>query len=412
MAIPKSNKDLSDNKTILDQIVADKLANDQHNEKRALAEAGFTHIEGCPDPSPLDPPPFTIKEIRTAIPPHCFERSLPVSLFHLAKNLFICGGLLCGATYIDQVPVMVLRWALWSLYWFFQGSYMTGIWVIAHECGHQAFSDSTIINNTVGLILHSALLVPYHSWRITHRQHHSNTGSCENDAIFVPVEKSVHATSRLNEALEHSSLYNIYGITITLTMGWIPGYLFFNASGPKKYEGKAKSHFNPFAVMFNDRERSMVVLSDVALVFTLLLLGLYTFYTSFGSLLAYYGIPYLIVNGYLVLITYLQHTDTYIPHYRDGEWTWLRGALATVDRSFGSYLDGVLHHIADTHVLHHLFSVIPFYHAQEATEAVKPVLGKYYLKDTTSPLLAMWRSFNYCKFVEENCKTVFYKHKL
>jgi fatty acid desaturase len=44
-----------------------------------------------------------------------------------------------------------------------------------------------------------------------------------------------------------------------------------------------------------------------------------------------------------------------------------------VDRSFGPLLDHTFHHIVDTHVCHHLFSKMPFYHAQEATEAMKKV---------------------------------------
>lgn len=36
-------------------------------------------------------------------------------------------------------------------------------------------------------------------------------------------------------------------------------------------------------------------------------------------------------------------------------------------RSYG-FLDPVLHHIGDTHVAHHLFSYMPHYHAQEATQ--------------------------------------------
>lgn len=55
------------------------------------------------------------------------------------------------------------------------------------------------------------------------------------------------------------------------------------------------------------------------------------------------------------------------------EWQWLRGALCTVDRSFGPLLDHTFHHIVDTHVCHHLFSTMPFYHAQEATQAFRKV---------------------------------------
>ncbi len=150
----------------------------------------------------------------------------------------------------------------------------------------------------------------------------------------------------------------------------------------------------------------------------------------------FYGVPYLVVNAYLVLITYLQHTATYIPHYRAEEFTWLRGALSTVDRTFGWPIDGVLHRITDTHVVHHLFHTMPFYHAevrtgaghpgvvrvgilclqgceqrgcacalcclmQEATKAVRPLLGAYYLRDDTPVFQALWHSWTQCKFVDD-----------
>lgn len=49
------------------------------------------------------------------------------------------------------------KFSIWALYTFFTGLFATGLWVIAHECGHQAFSESKMVNNTVGWILHSGL---------------------------------------------------------------------------------------------------------------------------------------------------------------------------------------------------------------------------------------------------------------
>jgi len=85
------------------------------------------------------------------------------------------------------------------------------------------------------------------------------------------------------------------------------------------------------------------------------------------------------------------------------------GALCTVDRSFGPWLDGVFHHISDTHVCHHLFPKLPFYHAQEATEAITKVLGKYRMVDETPIWKALWRAYRGCKFVEDDGPVAFYK---
>lgn len=189
-----------------------------------------------------------------------------------------------------------------------------------------------------------------------------------------------------------------------------PGYLIANFSGPSKYRGKTNSHFNPNSALFVDRGKETVepatrwevVVSDFG--FFLTIGGIVYAAQTWGTLtmIFYYFIPYLIVNLFLVLITYLQHTDSYIRHYRGKAFTWERGALATVDRSFGWLLDASLHHIADTHVAHHLFHTMPFYNAIEATKILRraDVLGPYYLRDNTPIPAALYRSWSYCRYVD------------
>ena len=62
-------------------------------------------------------------------------------------------------------------------------------------------------------------------------------------------------------------------------------------------------------------------------------------------------------------MTWLQHTDTHVPHYGEDEWDWLRGAVTTVDRPYPWLIDELHHHLGTTHVCHHLFHTIPHYHA-------------------------------------------------
>lgn len=65
-----------------------------------------------------------------------------------------------------------------------------------------------------------------------------------------------------------------------------------------------------------------------------------------------------------------------VVYLRGEQWSYLRGGLTTIDRDYGIF--NKIHHDIGTHVVHHLFPQIPHYHLEEATEAVKPVMGPYY----------------------------------
>jgi omega-6 fatty acid desaturase (delta-12 desaturase) len=353
--------------------------------------------------APSSPPPFTVKDLRRAIPPECFVRSLPKSLAYLAADLVIVAALFALSTQIGRAvdllvpgadgalsPLrLLLTSSLWVLYWFLQGAHCTGIWVTAHECGHGAFSDYPLVNDAVGFVLHTALLVPYYSWKHSHRRHHSNTGSAEHDEVFVP------AWSAEERPLWGKGWYRLGHLAFQQLLGW-PAYLLFNAGG-KEYSRWA-SHFDPWSPIFSARERVEVALSTAGVAAVASLLWSATQAFGVAAVVKTYLIPYFIVNWWLVMITFLQHTHPSLPHYSEGEWDWLRGALSTVDRSFGPYLDKAFHHIADTHVVHHLFSGMPHYNAEKATVAVKKVLGEYYQRDERNVWRALWDDTRDCHY--------------
>ncbi|KAJ7971445.1 Fatty acid desaturase [Quillaja saponaria] len=354
---------------------------------------------------PYSKPPFALSQIKKAIPPHCFQRSVLRSFSYVIYDLSIAFLFYYVATnYFHHLP-QPLSFFAWPLYWVVQGCILTGVWVIAHECGHHAFSDYQLLDDIVGLILHSGLLVPYFSWKYSHRRHHSNTGSLERDEVFVPKQKS---------GIQWYSKYlnnppgRLLTLTVTFTLGW-PLYLAFNVSG-RPYNRFA-CHYDPYGPIYSDRERFQIFISDAGV-----LAGLYGLYRlalakGLAWVLCVYGGPLLVVNGFLVLITFLQHTHPSLPHYDSSEWDWLRGALATVDRDYG-ILNKVFHNITDTHVAHHLFSTMPHYHAMEATKAIKPILGEYYQFDGTPVYKAVWREAKECIYVEadegEQSKGVFW----
>lgn len=47
-----------------------------------------------------------------------------------------------------------------------------------------------------------------------------------------------------------------------------------------------------------------------------------------------------------------------VPHFDAGSWTFVKGALATVDREFGFVGRHLFHGIIEYHVVHHLFPYV------------------------------------------------------
>eukprot|EP01094_Clydonella_sp_ATCC50884_P020920 TRINITY_DN4467_c0_g1_i2.p1 TRINITY_DN4467_c0_g1~~TRINITY_DN4467_c0_g1_i2.p1 ORF type:complete len:393 (-),score=101.86 TRINITY_DN4467_c0_g1_i2:149-1258(-) len=344
--------------------------------------------------APSAPPPFGMKEIKQAIPPHCFVHSNLKSFSYLAIDLAVCAALYYVAiTFIPLLPslLQVIAWPAWAIV---QGNHLTALWVIAHECGHYAFSDSKLICDIVGFPLHTFLLVPYHSWRISHREHHHFTCDMERDEVFIPAkeEDGVHGPHNgeahpLRVLIESLLLFGI---------GW-QMYLTTHVTG-RKYP-RHTDHFSPSSPIFEPSEYTDVLISTLGIIAWLAVLSYVAFFVT-GPMWVFklFVMPYMVTNFWLLLYTKLHHTDVELPHFSGKDWTWVRGAISTIDRDYG-FFNLVHHHIGDTHVAHHLFSRMPFYHAQEATEALKPVLGKYYRKSDAPISQALWSCMNDCRYV-------------
>ncbi|KAK1393504.1 hypothetical protein POM88_012560 [Heracleum sosnowskyi] len=76
------------------------------------------------------------------------------------------------------------------VYSLLQGCVFSRLWIMGHECGHNAFSNYKWLDDTVGFILHSFVLFPYFSWKYTHRRQHSKTGYLQQEEFNGPMLKS------------------------------------------------------------------------------------------------------------------------------------------------------------------------------------------------------------------------------
>ena len=344
----------------------------------------------------------SIKQITAAISPECFRRNTLASIGFLLRSIVIqIFVVLIGL----KIPLSQEFIPIWGIYAFISGTTAMGFWVLAHECGHGAFSDNRKLETMVGYSLHSILLVPYFSWQRSHGIHHRFTNHITDGETHVPLvigkkkigekeggDKEIRLSKKLGKVQ-----YGIVQLVLHLIFGW-PAYLLTGATGGPKYG--TSNHFWPVKPFSKKLWPSIwakkVWLSDFGVVVVLFLLLCWGLNYGFASVIAIYFCPLLVVNCWLVIYTWLHHTDTDVPHLAGSEFSFVRGAFLSIDRPYGKIIDFLHHRIGSTHVVHHIFPSIPHYHARKATNQIKNAFPDVYLYNPTPVYKALWSIASNC----------------
>lgn len=356
-------------------------------------------------PRPVDPYPSKAELLRV-LPPELLQFNPVKAWGSLGMSL---GLSLLAYGVGTQLPLQLWATPLWLLYGIVTGTVAMGCWVIAHECGHNAFHPNRRLESWIGFSLHSLLLVPYHSWSRSHAVHHANCNHLDAGETHVPPRED-SASGKITEDLRErlgDSLFGWLSLFTHLIIGW-PLYLFLGATGGGDY-GRPTSHFwngrgfnTGKRALFPRAFRGLMLRSNLGLLVVLLALGALAAWSSPARVLCVYALPYLVVNVWLVTYTWLQHTDLDIPHFSADRWSWAAGALQTVDRPYGPLLNLLHHGIGATHVCHHVNSRIPHYNAWRGNALLKaayPHLVRY----NPMPIhRALWTIATRCGAVRRN----------
>lgn len=362
-------------------------------------------------------------EVRRVIPKDCFKPDTMKSLGYLSVSTI--GTAICTAIGISALsilpPTNLLTLPFWTAYSAVTGTVAMGLWVLAHECGHGAFSKNLRVRDTVGYLIHTLMLVPYYSWQRSHAVHHKYTNHVELGETHVPElignesEGSFALRKKFLVVFGKKRGMKAWGALqgfLHLLIGW-PAYLWIGATGGTK-RGMTNHYWPeplttpeiPKQELFPGKWKEKVLKSDIGIGIMAGVLGVWAKYHGIPQVMAMYGGPLIVVNAWLVIYTWLQHTDVDVPHFDIDDHNFIKGALHTIDRPYDKLdpwglIDFLHHKIGTTHVAHHFDCSIPHYKAEIATNAIKENFPEFYLYDPTPIPQALWRICKGCTGVEK-----------
>nr|ATV93528.1 omega-3 desaturase-like A [Patella vulgata] len=344
--------------------------NGKQHESSVLNGNGTSHVKDTGKVDMLTAKLPTLSEIKAALPRHCFRPTVAESMYYVVKDMILVAAMFCLAQWLLGFKSYVLLALLTPIYWFAQGTLFFSIFVLGHDCNHGSFSSYALLNDCLGTVLHTLVMTPYYPWKLSHRHHHNNTGNMDKDEIFYPVREKDN---------NKNSFLPLFG----LGFGWM-AYLW------KGFGPRPMNHWIPSHPIFA-RHLLGCALSIASIALWLVCLYFYASKMGLGNLLYHYAVPVFICGCYIVVVTFLHHSDLELPWYGENSWDNVRGKLSSVDRDYGMIHDVI--HTIGTHQVHHLFPVIPHYHLREATKHFRKAFPQLVHIRNTPILPAFWEMF-------------------
>jgi len=251
-------------------------------------------------------------------------------------------------------------WYLLPLAWIFVGTAVTGLFVVGHDCAHQSFNSSSLVNEIVGTICMMPIVFPYNAWDMTHTHHHTHANNLDKDHLWKPLtNEEVGKMSKLKKLVT----YYMYG--------------------PLFFESSIFHHAYHFVIPFVSRRKRMAVTRSIAFA----IIGGYlsiSLAIQLGSFFKFWLVPFLVFQFWLSTFTYFHHRlpSNYSPNNpspvgwkKDEKWDKLYGGLyATVHVDYPSWVEFLTLDI-NWHLPHHVSSRIPWYRLRGCTHALLKTYG-------------------------------------
>lgn len=292
---------------------------------------------------------FQLKDIVKTLPRECFQKD--------RRKAWLSVLITVSAVIVGYIGLAYVPWFLLPLAWIFTGTALTGLFVIAHDCGHRSFAKRRWVNDWVGHILLLPLIYPFHCWRILHDHHHLHTNKLHVDNAWEPWTPEGYA--------ETNPIVQTFYRGIRGRFWWIGSIAHW-----------AILHFKPSN--FSQRDRGKVKVSIAAVViFGAVFFPTLILTTGIWGFVKFWLLPWLVYHFWMSTFTIVHHTYPNIPFRPAETWNAAESQLAgTVHCDYPRWVE-ILCHDINVHVPHHISVAIPSYNLRMAHASLKQNWGSY-----------------------------------
>lgn len=251
------------------------------------------------------------------------------------------------------------------------GLYLTRIFILQHDCGHQSFFETKKQNNILGFICSFFTLIPYKYWARSHNHHHAFQGQLDTRTIGDITLLTTREFAQLSYWKKFQ--YRIYrSIPVIFFVG--PLYYIF-----------VHNRLPLISLKGWQKEKKSLLLTNFYLLSFYLVLG---YFLGYEKLLILYLSTIIAFATVAIWFFYIQHQHD--PNYKawKSEWEFI---LAAIKGSSYYKIPRIMNFFTGNigyHHLHHLSPKIPFYKLPKCSKE-NPIFQKYV---TT---ITFWKSLKY-----------------
>lgn len=290
-----------------------------------------------------------LKDVIKTLPRECFQKDRRKAWSSVLINVLAVG--------LGYVGIASLPWFLLPLAWIFTGTALTGLFVLAHDCGHRSFAKRRWLNDWMGHILMLPLIYPFHSWRVLHDHHHVHTNKLIVDNAWHPWKPEAY--------VEANPLIREFYRALRGRFWWLASIAHW-----------AMLHFD--LSQFSKRDQGKVKVSiAVVAIFAAIFFPTLIITLGIWGFVKFWLLPWLVYHFWMSTFTLVHHTAPNIQFRPAETWSAAEAQLAgSVHCTYPRWVE-VLCHDINVHVPHHVSVSIPAYNLRMAHESLTQNWGSY-----------------------------------